>query len=370
MNVLRIPCLMRMQIFDFVDDVKEEVRSIAVEGIAGLSLDSGFQEMLSVRPDLLVKLFDHVFDASLPVAHEAWRALVNLAQNRSIARLLGDKFCIVVADYVCCCAGIGRDATLERLTVFAVEQLVFSDLACMLLSNMSKNAGCSEQLVPFTAAFMDIVLERTTQAKGTFGFLISVLADMTVVAECRRFLSEGEHPKFLRLLSLIGDASVVTRGGVCAVVKNCLMETDRHQTLLEDHDDTLLTALLGRLVGPECEFSEPELDRMFVEVALEHRFAPVESDAAIREMIIESLLALGTTADGRQLLRDKECYPVLREWHKREPEEALQALMEKVVEYIIRDEDDCGSRPTKTRRISKELETECGVEECVVDSLI
>ena len=84
---------------------------------------------------------------------------------------------------------------------------------------------------------------------------------------------------------------------------------------------------------------------------MEHRLTVAEPDAAIRKMVIESLMALGHTQQGRQLLRLKEAYPVLREWHKQEPEEELKMLIEKVVEYIIRDEDVVIQPPEKARRL-------------------
>ena len=144
---------------------------------------------------------------------------------------------------------------------------------------------------------------------------------------------------------------LVKRGGVCVIVKNCLFEVDRHQTILEDHDDTLLAVLLGRLVHPACEFSEEELDKMLLEISLEHRNTPAESDIAIREMIVESLIALGTTYEGRVILREKEVYPIIRECHKHETEESIRGNMEIVVEYIIRDEDHAMSDPQKLRRL-------------------
>ena len=174
---------------------------------------------------------------------------------------------------------------------------------------------------------------------------------MTLSAECRRYLSEGEHPIFLRLLTFINDASLVKRGGVCVIAKNCLLEVDRHQTILEDHDDSLLAALLGRLVHPACEFSEEELDKMLLEISLEHRNTPVESDPAIREMVVECMIALGTTFEGRVILREKEVYPIMRECHKLETEESIRANMEIVVEYIIRDEDHSNVRPTKIKQV-------------------
>ena len=321
---------------------------MAIQGIAGLSVDAGFQAELAGHPELLPKLFNLILDPSLAVEHEAWKALVNLAQHPSVSAAIPNTFALIVAGYICNCAGLTDLIKLDgSSTNFSPEQLVFQDLACMFLSNLSKNISCAEALIPFTGLFIEIA----TSPKPKFDFLFSVLADMTLSAECRRYLSEGEHPIFLRLLTFINDASLVKRGGVCVIAKNCLLEVDRHQTILEDHDDSLLAALLGRLVHPACEFSEEELDKMLLEISLEHRNTPVESDPAIREMVVECMIALGTTFEGRVILREKEVYPIMRECHKLETEESIRANMEIVVEYIIRDEDHSNVRPTKIKQV-------------------
>lgn len=338
---------------------------MAIQGIAGLSVDKGFQEEVANHNELLPRLFNLILDPSLVVEHEAWKALVNLAQNPTISAAMSKKFALIVAGYICNCAGLTDLIKLDGVSAnFLPEQLIFPDLACMLLSNLSKNIECAESLISFIGLFIEIA----TSPKQKFDFLFGVLADMTLTAECRRYLSEGDHPIFLRLLTFINDASFVKRGGVAVVVKNCLLEVDRHQTILEDHDDTLLAALLGRLVHPECTFSEEELDKMLLEISLEHRNTPAESDPAIREMIVESLIALGTTYEGRVILREKEVYPIIRECHKHETDDKLRGGMEIIVEYIIRDEDHANIRPTKVKKtVLSEIEE---VEVSPIESLI
>ena len=357
---------MVLQIFDFLEDSREEVKLMAVQGIAGYSVDTGFQEEVSNHTELLSKLFNLILDPSLVIEHEAWKALVNLAQNSKISAAMAKNFALIVAGYICNCAGLTDLVKLDGASAnFSPEQLIFPDLACMFLSNLSKNVSCAESLVPFTGLFVEIA----TSTKQKFDFLFSVIADMTLSAECRRYLSEGDHPIFLRLLTFINDTSYVKRGGVCVIVKNCLLEVDRHETILEDHDDTLLAALLGRLVHPECEFSDDELDKMLLEISLEHRNTPAEADPAIREMIVESLIALGTTYEGRLILRNKEVYSIIRECHKHEIDDILRGGMEVIVEYIIRDEDHANIRPNKVKKVVTDADAE-EVESAPISSLV
>ncbi len=120
---------------------------------------------------------------------------------------------------------------------------------------------------------------------------------------------------------------------------------------------------------PECDFSGNELDKMLLEISLEHCNTPAEADSAIREIIVESLIALGTTYEGRVILREKEVYPIIREVHKHETDDALRGNMEIIVEYIIRDEDHENVRPTK---MIKKVERETVEEEeaAPIESLV
>ena len=210
---------------------------MAVQSVAGLSVDKSFQEVVGSHTELLPKLFNLILDSSLVIEHEAWKALVNLAQDSVISAFISIKFALIVAGYVCNCAGLTDLIKLDGISAnFSTEQLIFPDLACMLLSNLSKNIACAERLLPFTGLFIEIV----TSPKQKFDFLFSVLADMTLTPECRRYLTQDDYPTFLRLLTFINDNSYVKRGGVAVIVKNCLLEVDRHQVLLEDHDETQL----------------------------------------------------------------------------------------------------------------------------------
>lgn len=316
--------------------------------MAGLSVDAGFQSLLAGRHDLVIeKLFPRLRDPSLPVQHDTWRALVNLAQAPEIACLFGEEQVCAIAGYICQSANLPIPNQDQEKFLFPKESLVFADLACMLICNLSKCCGVPAMLMPFLDAFLELALARDQPDK--YKFIFSVLADMTVVEECRRRLTPSG--KFFKLLPLLQDeASVVRRGGACVVMKNCLLEVNCHEDILAGYDDALLATILGRLVNPQCQFTPEELDSMLMEISLEHASTPSESDPSIRAMLVESLVVLGTSLRGRELMRERNVYPVIREAHRLESEEDIKALMEQVVEYLLRDEDSL-EPATKKRSI-------------------
>ena len=303
---------------------------MVLESIAGLSLEESFRGALIEAPELLSTLFSHTRDPSLPVQHDTWRALVNLAQDIRIAGMFSAEETTYAARYII------QSASKLQASGSNSTSLIFPDLACMFLANVSKNVSVAESFGPaFTLPFLELAC---TCHDPRFTFLFSVLADLTLLPECRLQMTQIPAVPFLRLLPFLQDANVVKRGGTAVVIKNCLLETSCHEAVLEHYDDALLAGLLGRLVSPACVFSDEEQTKMLVEVALEHVETPAEEDPAIREMIVEALVGLGTTRRGRELMREKEAYAVMREVHRMEAEEKIKDAMEVVVEYLIRDE--------------------------------
>lgn len=321
--------------FQFINDGREEVRRVVLESIAGLSLDESFRAALTEAPEQLSLLFSHTRDPSFPCQHDTWRALVNLAQDPRIAGMFSAEEVCYAARYI-----LNSAAKLKT-----PSSLIFPDLACMFLANVSKNVTAAEYISEeFTLPFLELMCGCLDER---FNFLFSVLADLTLVPQSRVLLTKPDASAaagasgipFLKLIPFLQDENIVKRGGTAVVVKNCLLEVSCHEAVLADYDDVLLAGLLGRLVSPDCVFSPEEQDKMLVEVALEHCETPSEPDSAIREMIVESLVGLGTTRRGRELMREKEVYAVMREAHKLEQEQSIKNAMEVVVEYLIRDEE-------------------------------
>jgi len=76
----------------------------------------------------------------------------------------------------------------------------------------------------------------------------------------------------------------------------------------------------------ECQLVDPEKER--------------ERDPALRMMLIECLLLLCTSLYGRQVLRCRGAYVVVREAHVREQDEKISESIHRLVDLIQRDESD------------------------------
>ncbi|PJF17387.1 hypothetical protein PSACC_02854 [Paramicrosporidium saccamoebae] len=311
------------EIYEYLNDSKADVRRMAVELLAGLSVD---------QPDALVilnsdpakyvsRLFSKLSDQPV-IAALAWDALTNFASDKEVALYLLDKH-------------------LERiLACVRSRELVFSEAATKLLSNLTKYADTRPALAtPLLADLIHIYLAGIRHNPNCdYAFLASCFADLTNIRECRIFFLED----LSRLNSILQDLhskSVIRRGGVASIIRNCLFETDYHAAILEKEieDDFIITTLAGRLLDSRSKLDGEERDKLPVELQLLDKLE-AESDIAVRSIVVECLIILGTTREGRDTIRAKEIYPILREWHILEENYDMKELIEKLVELLIRDE--------------------------------
>lgn len=299
------------------------MQKLAVGLLAGLSVDNpDALAVISSNPSKYVSaLFSKLSDRP-EVAALAWDALINLACDSKVSCHLFDRH-------------------LEKiLSCITSKTLIFAEAATKLLANMTKHAEARPDSAQLLSELLPIYLAGPRHNRHTdYEFLSSVLADLTNLRAGRLYFVED----LSRLASILQDLhslSVIRRGGVASIIKNCLFETDFHASILgkELDDDFIITTLAGRLLDPRSKLTEQERERLPVELQLLDNLQS-EPDTVIRSIIIECLIILATTKRGRDTIRAKEIYPILREWHILEPVSEMKLLVEKMVELLIRDEE-------------------------------
>lgn len=253
----------------------------------------------------------------------AWKTLINLSKDHRICANLHDHIERVIQE-------IQNPATS------------FGDFASMLLANISQNDGCHLAICGHLGQLIEIYLKgRSYNSKASYDFLGNVFAQVTTCKEGRQFFIANKFENMYRILSQVQSSQLMRRGSTVSIIKNCLFDVEDHETLFQcdDEEDRLLANLIGLLASPSSIFDDEDIEEMILDVQLEYRHTAAEDDPSIRALVLESFLLLGTSRLGRDKLREKKIYAVLREWHKQEPEEVLQELLEKVVDLLIRDEE-------------------------------
>ncbi|CAM4581422.1 unnamed protein product [Lepidochelys kempii] len=81
-----------------------------------------------------------------------------------------------------------------------------------------------------------------------------------------------------------------------------------------------------------------------------------EKDPDIRKMLLEAVLLLTATKAGRQLVKEKGTYLVVRELHQWETEPDVLAACEKLIQVLIGDEPEAGMENLLEVKIPEDVE--------------
>jgi hypothetical protein len=114
------------------------------------------------------------------------------------------------------------------------------DLACMTLSNVSRDESCAVKIVRWMEGertnkrLVYNVVDCLAKMTDSRHHLASFLANITQVKDVRRMLLDKDQCVMERLVSFINfPQSLVRRKGVVAAIRNCSFETDSHDCYWE-----------------------------------------------------------------------------------------------------------------------------------------
>jgi predicted nucleic acid-binding Zn ribbon protein len=229
--------------------------------------------------------------------------------------------------------------------------------------------------------------------KTNCNFLASVFANLTVIPKGREFfvtplsassaaasataqaasasasqngtaLAAKEYP-VARIMIYTEHPDLIRRGGIISSLKNILFIKSAHKLLIAPPSidsrpqETMLAGalratsrppssidILPYLLLPLCDGSElskldmEDQEMLPEECQLLDEGKRRERDPALRLMLIDSLLLLCTGLYGRQCLRERGAYIVVREAHLQEGDEKITEAVVRLVNILRRDESE------------------------------
>ncbi|GAA5909228.1 hypothetical protein JCM6882_003772 [Rhodosporidiobolus microsporus] len=364
-----------LELFGFLTDPQPPVRRIALASLLPYTAPDAPERKLFLRDSHIEQLATMCADIEL-IAHDALTALINLTNSFEVALRLSKV--------------PGYTTGLVRMIVD--EKAVLSDLACMLLSNMSKLDTVSSQIlslrVPFTIradapseeategaadkpattaggvveettdeiAALDLLLEVFLKGEGkkfnpnaNYDFLASVFANVSLLPPGRAFLlstpDPSIEPPLAKLISFTEHPSTIRRGGVASTIKNAAFEKAGHTRLVAPTNDApasegcidLLVQLLLPLCGNE-EFDIDVMDELPEELQLLPSTKTREPDTQIRSILVETLVLLATSRTNREAMRARGVYQVIKLAHLAETVPSVKEPMVRLVNLLMRDE--------------------------------
>lgn len=132
----------------------------------------------------------------------------------------------------------------------------------------------------------------------------------------------------------------IRRAGVSSTLKNCAFVHEAHTLLLSSGKRVnFLPYILLPLCGPE-EFDLDDQEKMPEEIQFLPSDKKRDQDPSTRLMLVETLILLCRTRSGRDTLRDRGTYPVIKLAHMAEEDDQIKEEMERLVNLLMRDESD------------------------------
>lgn len=310
---------------------RPDVKGRTTEYFLGLSGNRDGCRFLRSKPDLINALFALTSDPSIAVVKDCYHIFINLSADETLHQVLVKDIKVL-------------PVLFKRLQD---PEYFFSDQICTILSNLTRlDKTCKTVLQVLQeelglAQLVEIFCTEGYNKKSKLNYLAPLLSNLTQLPEARSYLLDKERCVIQRLLPFTQyQGSVVRRGGVIGTLRNCCFDHAHHEWLLSDAVD-ILPFLLLPLAGPE-ELTEEENDGLPVDLQYLPEDKKREEDPDIRKMLLETLLLLTATKPGRQTLKEKSVYPIVREFHRWEKDVHVGAACEKLVQVLIGDEPEEG----------------------------
>ncbi|KAI9342190.1 hypothetical protein DFJ73DRAFT_797526 [Zopfochytrium polystomum] len=365
------------ELFSFLHDPREDVRQLAVNNVAGLTKSPELIPFFAkndgkVVKDLMAMRKDHPL-----IAHDSISALVNLSTYDEILPFLDDEMFV-----------------FSVVLTIVIPNSVLADLCCMLLNNMTKHAPIAKRLIPpepdgAAPASPAATAPAAAKAAGTAAdaapakkqknpadrqpprilstrdFLSGVFANVSALSAGARSLRQRSAIdgtiRLSKLLPFTDHPSAIRRGGAIAAIKNCCFDVEADATTSSTTTATTTTSTndRGLLLSPELnllpyvllpladgrdddDLTDDERSQLPDELQFVEPERRREADARLRRMLVETLLLLAHTRPGRELLRRRRVYPVVRNMHRVEADEGVADCAERLVNLLMRDEPEDG----------------------------
>ncbi|XP_046735446.1 protein HGH1 homolog [Diprion similis] len=349
------------EISQFLDiGTRLDLKSIALQHVLSVTGSNDGIELLLSLPEIVRQLILLVQDNSTSVCKDAALSLINISAYEAGANAL-----LVISET----SKMRPDERPNDNLVYTCLRCILdkqNDLAdpcCMILSNLTRAHSLTERILAVVdnsgyawgAIIAAFTAQKYNEKGATLHYLGPVFSNLSQSVTMRRYLLDREHCVIQRLLPFTEYVeSTVRRGGIVGTLKNCCFDTEYHTWLLGPKVD-ILPRLLLPLAGPE-EFDDDDNDKLPIELQYLPENKTRDPDPDIRTMLLEALAQLCATREGREILRDKNVYVILREFHKWEKDRAVLLACENVVDILLKKEEEIGLDNLREVNIPEEYE--------------
>lgn len=338
------------ELVSFLSHPRPELRKSASSLLINMTAsDQGIHQLMQLSKFDVIQALCRVVSDMRPIAEDAIKALINLT----------------AANPAACERTLKFDLLNRVMTQIDDDEWRLKDYSMMLLANVSTTPEGARALMGYDEKMTDamlmlrekkmrtlttLFLESEAEPEGIdkdtgdakwddeYQYVANILANISQLAQGRDFLlkNRGNTTLIAELLPQLRSPNVVRRRGIAAVVRNLCFDTDNHFFLYDQLD--IPSKMNYLLAGPE-PLDEDDKVGMHPSVYRLGEKKKREQDKQVRLCAVDCLLLLCTTRNGRNDLRRKKVYPIVRNAHLVEPEEEIGDQIYKLVDFLIRDEE-------------------------------
>ncbi|UIZ21336.1 hypothetical protein KXD40_001225 [Peronospora effusa] len=358
------------ELVSFLSHPRPELRKAASSLLINMTAsDQGMFQLLQLKKFDVVQALCRIVSDMRPIAEDAIKALINLT----------------AANPVACERALKFDLLNRVMAQVEDDEWHLTDYSMMLLANVTTTIEGTKALLGYddkstdaaialrekkirtlTSSFLEGKPEPDGVDSATgeptwddeYQYVANILANISQLEQGRDFLLKMRQSTSLAgaLLPQLKSPNVVRRRGITAALKNLCFDSDNHFYLCDQLD--IPTHMMVLLAGPE-ELDEDDKMGMNPVVYSQGNKKKREHDRLVRLAAVDCLLLLCTTRTGRNELRRKKAYPIIRNAHLEEPDEEIGDQIYKLVDFLIRDEE--GEEPdwneVRTKSFAADQET-------------
>ncbi|KAH6856586.1 hypothetical protein B0I37DRAFT_79027 [Chaetomium sp. MPI-CAGE-AT-0009] len=332
------------ELVGFIAHPNPQIRKLATENLVPYSVE---QPSIFKTEELLpVKHLKFLIRDIPEIAEHALTILINLTADRSVLEYVAtdDKFLGILLSYLVDPA----EPNANLLAMLLANMVKWDDLKSLATRKQDPPSALkSNELV--LNQLLDLFVkgaDGTYNKKADFDYLAYVIADLSKHPEIRQFfVNKQEYDGVVpinKIKVFTEHKSDIRRKGVASTIKNAAFDVQAHPAFLDEDQINILPYLLLPITGSE-EYDEEEMMGMLPDLQLLPPDKQRDSDPNIVQTHVETLTLLTTTREGRELMRNVNVYPIVRETHLKVNDEGVREACERLVQVLMRDEAEPGA---------------------------
>mmetsp|Transcript_12234 Transcript_12234/g.22696 ORF Transcript_12234/g.22696 Transcript_12234/m.22696 type:complete len:393 (+) Transcript_12234:1704-2882(+) len=331
------------ELVEFLGSTRADVRKAAVSHVLSLTgSDGGVLLLHTTDGGDVCKLLGKLLTDGGEVATMAANALTNMSTNERVRDEMVEKDSIwkPLLEVVNKLQFIKRDAAFPEDCQAAIK----------LVTNLTTSVAGSHKILlgrlgeEHMGHDVRILLDTFARRPDELPECGMILTNVTRLEEGRKVVADPTRPYLEQLSRLISTSNPVIRRAALDTIRNCCFEEDVHRHILKR--TTAAERAMVLLLGPEGVSDPEEYDELpsivktaIEEAAQEDKELQIEPDALMRRSIVDMFNMLTLTRAGRERLREKNVYTVLKAYHPLETVEETHEEVFKLVDMLLGEEE-------------------------------